>query len=158
MKPVRVLFVCLGNICRSPMAEGLFIDLVAKARLSEFITVESAGTSSYHQGELPDRRMRETALRHGIALTSRARPLRKQDFHDFDYIAAMDRSVLRAIQDLQGKDPCRARVFLMRDHDPECDSLDVPDPYYGGPEGFEDVYQILLRSNTVFLKMILEGR
>jgi protein-tyrosine phosphatase len=140
------------------MAEGIFIDLVQKAHLSDFIEIDSAGTSSYHQGELPDKRMRETALRYGITLTSRARALRKQDLHDFDYIAAMDRSVYRAIQELQGKEACRAQVFLMRDHDPECDSKDVPDPYYGGPEGFEDVYQILLRSNVRFLEKILEAK
>jgi protein-tyrosine phosphatase len=158
MKPIRVLFVCLGNICRSPMAEGLFLDLASKAELSDAFHIDSAGTSNYHEGELPDRRMRETARKHGIDLTSRARPLRKRDFREYDYIAAMDRSVLRAILAMKEDDPdCCANIFLMRDYDPEADSQDVPDPYFGGPEGFEDVYHILLRSNTALLKKIMEN-
>lgn len=158
MEPVKVLFVCLGNICRSPMAEGLLQHMVAEARLTGQFQIASAGTSNYHEGDLPDRRMRETARKHGIELTSRARQLRKRDFHDYDYIAAMDRSVLRSIHDLRGQEASvRARVFLMRDYDPQPDSPDVPDPYYGGLDGFEQVYRILERSNVAFLQHLSTG-
>lgn len=153
MDAVKVLFVCLGNICRSPMAEGLFDDLVKKSGLSERFEIDSAGTSNHHEGELADRRMRETARRHGIELVTRARPLRRKDLQEFDYIAAMDRSVFRAIQALRGES-ATANVFLMRDFDPSPDSPDVPDPYYGGSEGFEEVYQILLRSTMELLAHI----
>ncbi len=157
MKKVRVLFVCLGNICRSPMAEGLFIDLVEKAGLTDHFEIDSAGTSGHHQGELADRRMRETAQQHGISLVTRARQFKKADFSAFDYIAAMDRSVLRAIQDQRRSEATgAANVFLMRDYDESADSLDVPDPYYGGKEGFEEVFQILARSNQQFLEHLRE--
>ena len=110
------------------MAEGIFIDLTVKAGLESAFVIDSAGTSGHHQGELADRRMRETALQHGIQLVSRARPFRQQDFQEFDYIAAMDRSVLRDIQAKQRPGTAvNAKVFLMRDDDPAKDSHDVPD-------------------------------
>lgn len=152
MIPIKVLFVCLGNICRSPMAEGLFADLVSKSDLNNSFEIDSAGTSGHHQGELADRRMRETALQHGIRLITRARQFKKTDFQDFDYIAAMDRSVLRDIESLRRTASTgKAKVFLMRDYDPNGESHDVPDPYYGGSEGFEEVFQILERSSRNFL-------
>jgi protein-tyrosine phosphatase len=152
MQPTRVLFVCLGNICRSPMAEGLFLDLVARAGLKEWLEVDSAGTSSHHEGELADHRMRATSLGHGIALTTRSRPIEYRDFDRFDYILTMDRSVHRSVlQTRDSKGGGKAQVVLMRDFDPSPDSPDVPDPYYGGADGFEEVYQILLRSNVALL-------
>lgn len=149
---VRVLFVCLGNICRSPIAEGFFLDLIEKkAKKNKFI-VDSAGTGAYHVGELPDKRMRETAYSHGILLTSKARQLIAQDFYDFDYILAMDESNFQNINKLKpsGSKPL-ASVLLMRDFDQEArGDKNVPDPYYGGIDGFEEVYQIVKRSNEKF--------
>lgn len=137
------------------MAEGLFIDIVAKAGLSAQFQVDSAGTSAHHEGELADSRMRQTAKAHGIDLVTQSRPLRPRDFEEFDYILTMDRSVHRSCEQsrqLFGRG--KAQILRMRDFDPQPDSADVPDPYYGGPEGFETVYQILLRSNAALLAHI----
>lgn len=159
MEPTKILFVCLGNICRSPMAEGLMIHLVHAAGAQDRFHIESAGTSSYHQGELPDQRMRATARHHGIELTSRARQFRKRDLQEYDHIIAMDRSVLHDIQTMNSYgNAARAQVYLMRDHDPSPDSPDVPDPYYGGTEGFENVFQILHRSNATLLQKLLNTK
>ena len=153
MEPIKVLFVCLGNICRSPMAEGLLIDLVGKQNLATKIHIDSAGTSGHHDGELADARMRQTATRHGIQLTTRSRQIKANDLHTFDYILAMDRSNLRNIEALRHPgNPGKAKLHLMREFDPLADSLDVPDPYYGGQDGFEAVFQMLGRANAAFLE------
>lgn len=151
----KILFVCLGNICRSPMAEGIFLDLIEKKEISNDFFVDSAGTGAYHVGELPDNRMREIAYSHGILLTSKARQFIKEDFNEFDYILAMDESNFKNIIKLQPKNP-NAEVILMRNFDEKAIiDKNVPDPYYGGIDGFEEVYQILLRSNQKFLSSIL---
>ncbi|HHG86409.1 MAG TPA: low molecular weight phosphotyrosine protein phosphatase, partial [Bacteroidetes bacterium] len=148
-------FVCLGNICRSPMAEGLFQHLVEEAGWSDRFEIDSAGTSAYHTGERADSRMRYTAAENGIALTSLARQFVKQDLNDFDYIMAMDRSNFSNILDLKKPGAnSHAIVRKMRDFDPQPGSLDVPDPYYGGAGGFQEVYDILLRSNQKFLEFL----
>lgn len=157
MEKVKVLFVCLGNICRSPMAEGIFEHLVEEAGLSDRFEIDSAGTSGFHAGELADKRMRETAMGHGISLTSRSRMFLEEDLKNFDYVLAMDRSNERNINTLRrASEDYPAEVLRMRSFDPEPDSHDVPDPYYGGLRGFEDVYDILLRSNKRFLDMLRE--
>ncbi len=155
MEAVKVLFVCLGNICRSPMAEGLFLDLIEKENISDKFEVDSAGTSGHHVGERADRRMRMTAESHGVELPSRSRQIKPNDLYTYDYILAMDRSNLRNIEALQhaGK-PATAKILLMRKFDHEANGLDVPDPYYGGQDGFEDVYQMLQRSNIEFLEHV----
>ena len=144
---IKVLFVCLGNICRSPMGEGLLIHLVKEEGLSDKISVDSAGTSGWHIGEPADRRMRQTAESHGIHLPSKSRQIRLSDFQEFDYILAMDSSNLRDLQDLyhQVKKP-KAQIFKMRYFDPQAPDSDVPDPYYGGDLGFEEVYEMLDRA------------
>ena len=152
MDKIKVLFVCLGNICRSPMAEGMFDHLVKEAGLSDRSEIDSAGTSGYHVGELADKRMRTTAAANGIRLTSRSRQFRRQDLSDFDYVIAMDRSNMSNIRSLMHEGAnYRADVRIMREFDPQPDSQDVPDPYYGGVDGFQEVYDILHRSNEAFL-------
>jgi protein-tyrosine phosphatase len=139
----RILFVCLGNICRSSSAEEIMRTLVKKAGLEHEIEVDSAGILSYHEGELPDSRMRMHASRRGYDLTHRSRPVKTMDFFEFDMLIGMDD---RNIQDLTDRSPdldslkkihrmtdfCRTKVV---DH--------VPDPYYGGAQGFENVLDIL---------------
>ncbi|QNL22174.1 low molecular weight phosphotyrosine protein phosphatase [Hyphobacterium sp. CCMP332] len=154
---IKVLFVCLGNICRSPMAEGLMISKI-KARGIDHIDVESAGTSNYHIGEMPDNRMLETAAQNGIILESRARQFSMLDFEKFDYIIAMDKSNKADILKLARNDEERKKVRLMRDFDDKSDENDVPDPYFGGHKGFEYVFDILERSSENLLNSILENR
>lgn len=152
---IKVLFVCLGNICRSPMAEGHFARFVKDNNLQGMISCDSAGTSSYHIGELPDSRMRQTALKYGISLTSRARQLTKNDLNEFDYIIAMDSSNYQNILFLQeAAEGTKAQIFMMRTFDPEYKDSDVPDPYYGGDDGFDNVYNILKRSAANLLEFI----
>jgi protein-tyrosine phosphatase len=151
----KVLFVCLGNICRSPMAHGIFERLVQDAELSNQIQVDSAGTASYHIGELPDKRARQTCEEHGIKLTHRARAFVKEDLDRFDFILAMDAQNLANIQKLQSENH-RAKVQLMRAYDAKAPNADVPDPYYGELDGFEEVYKMLERSCRELLTEIQE--
>lgn len=145
-----VLFVCLGNICRSPLAEGVFLHLAAESGLAEEFTADSAGTGAWHIGERPDPRSLEVAKRHGIELPGHARRVTEDDFHRFDRIVAMDRSNLRDLESLR-PEGARARLELLRDHDPEPGDGEVPDPYYGGDDGFDRVYVMVRRSCEALL-------
>lgn len=153
---VKVLFVCLGNICRSPMAEGVFEKLVNDNHLADKIEIDSAGTAAYHVGELPDLRMRQTAKQFDINLTSRARQFTAEDFNEFDYILAMDKSNHKNIMKLHPGGNVKGEVILMRDFDDIDQGAEVPDPYYGGLTGFVDVYNILERSTTNLLNHIID--
>lgn len=139
---IRVCFVCLGNICRSPTAEGIFRHLVASAGLEDEIEIASAGTGAWHVGALPDPRSRATALGRGLRLVSRARKLEARDLDHFDYVLAMDTDNLAQITSLAGSTAPRARVSKLLAFHPERDDDDVPDPYEGGPRGFEDVFDL----------------
>ncbi|MBM4344960.1 MAG: low molecular weight phosphotyrosine protein phosphatase [Deltaproteobacteria bacterium] len=143
-KEIGVLFVCLGNICRSPQAEGIFRKLVADAGLRDRFDIDSAGTGGWHAGEAPDWRTQAASERHGIPLPHRARLFEVGDFDRFDHILAMDRSNLRDILALARDDADRHKVRLLRELDPLADVVSVPDPYYGDGDGFERVFQICL--------------
>lgn len=152
---VKVLFVCLGNICRSPVAKGVFLDLIQKRGLSKYISCDSAGTASYHIGESPDYRMQQTCINHGLKLVHQARKFTTSDFTKFDYILAMDKSNLEDILTLYGLgSQVQTQVRLMREFDDCKDSLDVPDPYYGGSEGFKEVYSIIHRCSEQLLTFL----
>ena len=143
---MRLLFVCLGNICRSPTAEGVMRSLVADAGLQDEIEIDSAGTGGWHVGEPPDERAGATASRHGVELSGAARQVRAADFEDFDLLLAMDASNLGDLQRAAPGDVERAKVRLLREFDAasvERGALDVPDPYYGGPGGFDEVFDLV---------------
>ncbi|MGB5830374.1 MAG: low molecular weight protein-tyrosine-phosphatase [Thiohalocapsa sp.] len=144
-KRVRVLFVCMGNICRSPTAHGVFRKLVEESGLSDRIDIDSAGTHAFHEGEPPDRRAQETALRRGIELHDlRARRARTEDFEDFDYVLAMDQDNYHSLSRIcpEGRDLER-RLMLLMDYAPHMRTREVPDPYYGAAGGFETVFDMV---------------
>ncbi len=158
-EPVRVLFVCLGNICRSPMAEAVFRSLVRDEGLEHRFEIDSAGTSDYHEGEPPDARAREVASARGITLTGRSRPIREGDLHRFDYVLVMDGENLRDVGRLAERAGHADKVRRLREFDPEAGGeLDVPDPYYGGREGFERVQEMLERACGGLLEHIRTDR
>ena len=140
---VSVCFVCLGNICRSPTAEGVFRGLLRAAGLEEKVAVESAGTAGHHLGALPDRRSRAAARARGLELSSRARQFAPQDWQRFDHVLAMDQSNFDALAACAPSAVARAKLRLFRSFDPEAPpGAEVADPYYGGPEGFDHVLDV----------------
>lgn len=151
---IRVLFICLGNICRSPAAEGAFAHLVKKSGLEKQINVDSAGTSDYHIGEKSDSRMRKHAAKRGIHLTHRARQFVKKDFENFDYIIAMDHNNYQDILTVSDQIEHHNKVYMMSDFKIKCHEIEVPDPYYEGPECFERVLDIVTDSSQGLLDKI----
>jgi protein-tyrosine phosphatase len=153
-----ILFICMGNICRSPLAEGIFQHKLSQRGVEHKYMVDSAGTGNWHAGDLADSRMRATALSHGIDLKSRARQVTKLDFKKFDMLLAMDRTNYLVLLDIDKSETYSERVYMMRAFDPDIhQELDVPDPYFGGDNGFEEVYQMLERSCENLLN-ILESK
>jgi len=147
---IRVLFVCLGNICRSPAAEAAFLHLVAEAGRHREFVADSAGTGAWHVGEPADGRMRQAAVRRGIEIRGVARQVTRTDFEDFDWILAMDASNLDTLHRMAPA-ARHARVRLFRDFDPDGRGRDVPDPYYGDMHGFDEVLDIVTRTARAFL-------
>lgn len=137
---IRVCFVCLGNICRSPTAEGIMKHLVEQEGVSEHFFIDSAGTGAYHVGEAADARSAQEALRHGIRLTSEARQFVDDDFDAFDYIVAMDRRNHAHLLQLARRSADREKVSLLRSFDQSAGALDVPDPYF--EDKFDEVFAI----------------
>ena len=150
--PYKLLFVCLGNICRSPTAEGIFIHKVREAGLENYFYIDSAGTSAYHIGESANSKSQATANKHGIHLPSKARKFEYADLEDFDLILAMDSENLSNINQLDRKNKFSDKIKAMREFDPKPGDGEVPDPYYGGMDGFENVFQVLDRSCDALLE------
>jgi len=156
MKKISVLFVCLGNICRSPAAEAIFINLIEKKGLNDRFIVDSAGTGSWHIGKKADSRMRFSAERRGLDILSIARQINTKDFENFNYILAMDNSNFRDIIDLKNRNYSSdfASIKKIQDFRSVFKDEEVPDPYFGGDEGFDHVLDILEDSLSGFLESI----
>ena len=152
---IGVLFVCLGNICRSPVAAGVFRDVVRSEGFADRFDIDSAGTSDYHIGDPPDARSAEEAQRRGLTLDHAARQIGAEDFARFDYVIAMDASNLGRIKRLASGAAGRAELRLLRSFDDSArDDLEVPDPYFGGPDGFADVHDMIERASRGLLEHI----
>ena len=156
--PTRVLFICLGNICRSPAAEGVFLHLLEREGLQDAFEVDSAGTGSWHLGNRADPRMRSAASRRGIQLPSRARQLEPDDLTRFDHILAMDEDNLSAIRALARRHPVSARVAPITAHCRRLQAREIPDPYYGGADGFDHVLDLLEDACEGLLADLIEHR
>ena len=141
----KILFVCLGNICRSPAAEGLFKQKIKDRGLEKLFVVDSAGTGGWHVGNLADPRMRETALSRGIELTSRSRKIEESDLYKFDHIFVMDNDNLDAVKSLikDHTNPVNSKIKLILSYSTNSQLEEVPDPYYGGQNGFDKVIDLL---------------
>ncbi|HMR57402.1 MAG TPA: low molecular weight protein-tyrosine-phosphatase [Cyclobacteriaceae bacterium] len=150
---MKVLFVCLGNICRSPLAEAVFTHKIQKLNLQFTISADSCGTGAYHIGEQPDPRTIKTAENNGVAIWHQARQLSPTDLTDFDYLFAMDEQNLNGILRLAGATQHKHKIKLMREFDPHGPG-DVPDPYYGTMHDFQHVFQMLDRTLDVFIESI----
>jgi protein-tyrosine phosphatase len=157
-RPTKILFVCLGNIIRSPLAEKLFERAAKEAGVGEKYQVDSAGTANYHVGQAPDERMVRTAARRGFHYTGSGRQFVARDFEDFDLIIPMDLENKADIERLARNAEQRGKIHLMREFDPDADGyIAVPDPWYDGPRGFENVYDIIERSVLGLLHAIEAG-
>lgn len=152
-KKTAVLFVCLGNICRSPVAEGVFSRLVSEKGLSHLFEIDSAATSANHIGESPDPRTLRNSTRNNLQLSHKARQLQESDFHQFDYILAMDKNNLRDILNVAPPD-YTAQVALFASFDPDPGFEEVPDPYFGTEPDFQRVYELCKQAAHHLLQTI----
>ncbi|MDR2927566.1 MAG: low molecular weight phosphotyrosine protein phosphatase [Cytophagaceae bacterium] len=159
MDKTKILFVCLGNICRSPSAEAVMKSLVSQRNLGNFYEIDSAGTAAYHTGEKADARMRRHATKRGYNLTSVSRPVHPaHDFDYFDMIIGMDNRNIRDLTQLAANDILRQKICKMTDFSKNMDVLEVPDPYYSGDAGFELVLDILEDACQGLIEKIEGGR
>ncbi len=155
--PTRILFVCLGNICRSPLAEALFKQKLDDHHVKHLFTADSAGTSDFHRGELPDTRTLKNAEKHGIEIQHLARQFTRRDFQNFDIIVTMDFSNRDNVLALAQTEADRLKVKMLLDYSPGHEGMEVPDPWFGGDEGFEQVFNLLNRAtNDLLVNLIKE--
>jgi len=155
--PKSVLFICLGNICRSPIAEAVFYNEVVKKGLTDKVMVDSAALAAYHIGKLPDDRALQCLKEHDITTQHRARLVTKEDFDKFDFILGMDEDNMRGLNKVKPKDrECKAKVQLLGEYDPQ-KQLIIEDPYYGNYEGFVTVYNQCVRSCSALLDKITQS-
>lgn len=150
-----VLFVCMGNICRSPAAEGVFRAIAEREGVADRLEIDSAGMIGYHEGEPPDARMTAAARKRGYKLSGRARPFRDKDFERFDLIVPMDESNVADMRRLPGYKKHAEKVRLMLDFHPDPPTREVPDPYYGGPAGFDHVVDLVEAASLPLLRHLL---
>jgi len=156
MEKIKVLFVCMGNICRSPTAEGVFAKLLKEQGLEEHFVIDSAGTHAYHDGEAPDLRAQQAALQRDIELNHlRARKVVRGDFEDFDFLLAMDDDNYAVLMDVC-PDEYKDKIRYFLDYAPHLDTREVPDPYFGGKYGFERVLDLAEAASVGFLSMLRE--
>lgn len=153
---MRILFICLGNICRSSAAEEILRQKLIDSGLSERVKVDSAGLINYHEGELPDERMRHHAKKRGYILTHRSRPLRTSDFYDFDLILGMDDANIKRLHSRAPSDAEQLKLRRTTDFCQQQHPREVPDPYYGGADGFELVLDLLEDACDGILQYIKE--
>jgi protein-tyrosine phosphatase len=154
----RILFVCLGNIIRSPLSEHMFAHLAEKAGVAENYETDSAGTASYHIGEEPDSRMRRVAVQNGLVYTGSARQVTQSDFDKFDLIVPMDSSNLNNLKRLARSQADQDKLYTLRTFDPSGSASEgVPDPYYGGIDGFQVTFEIVKRSCQGLLDALESG-
>ncbi|OHX65901.1 low molecular weight protein-tyrosine-phosphatase [Flammeovirga pacifica] len=152
---INILFVCLGNICRSPLADGLMVHAIEQRGLDIYFSIDSAGTYAGHAGNRADERMRRTASSHGVELHSIARQFVKADFDLFDHIVVMDDSNYSNVERLAKNDNDRNKIFKLRSYDNQQSNKDVDDPYYGGMQGFENCFSVVNESVNNFLDFLV---
>ena len=158
-EPIKILFVCLGNICRSPLAESVFLHLARERGVEDRFHIGSAATSHWEVGNPPDPRTVRTARARGVEVTGESRQLRPEDLRHWDYVIAMDSDNLAEIRRLEARAGGGARLHRLREWDPEQDGLDVPDPYVAGHmRGFEQVHDIVERCCARLLDNLLDGQ
>lgn len=155
-KPIKILFVCLGNICRSPAAEAVCLQSINKGDLGHALSVDSAGISGYHEGESADERMRKHASMRGYQITSRSRPLVYNDFYEYDYLIGMDMSNKDAMVERCPEANLLSKISILTDWHPALQRDHIPDPYYGGTQGFEEVLDLVEDCIPHVIRQILE--
>ena len=153
-QPLRILMLCTGNICRSPLAECALRHKAVQRGVKDRLIIDSAGVGDWHCGEAPDPRVRQVAVHYGVPITGAARQITRNDLKQFDLLVCMDQTHRAHVLEM-GCGPDRARLLL--EFDPQATSVDVPDPYYGGIEGFHEIYRMIDRACEGLLDHLLAG-
>ncbi len=151
----KVLFICLGNICRSPLAEALFMKLVNENQLNNRFAADSCGLLDFHKGDLADPRTRQIAIKYGLEIVHRSRPITANDFYNFDELLVMDEAVFSKVMEMKPPHFDSSQIKLFRNFDPYQPGTDVPDPYYKDIAVFEEVHLIVERCAANYLKALL---